>query len=335
MASQVMKTDFVLGSPLFTKSNIHFENGNTLAIEAPANNAQNIYIQSASLNDFSYYKSFISYTDLLMGGTLKFSMSTRPSTRFGKQVASMPSTSVADTAWVNAPIVVAPSKTFKEKIDVVLTASHSIFYTTDGTEPNRKSTLYKSPIQLNKNTIVKAVAIDERGNTSHTTEAVFYKMPSNLRVQLLSRYNAQYSAGGDEGIVDGIRGSENWRKGEWQGYQNQNFEAVLDLTKTRSITEIGIGLLQDTRSWILMPKRVEFFVSVDGKNFTKAAEVTHTVDPQDYTVQTKDLLAKLTKKTKARYVKVIAHNFGTLPEWHQGHPFRGEAFIFTDEVWVK
>ena len=41
----------------------------------------------------------------------------------------------------------------------------------------------------------------------------------------------------------------------------------------------------------------------------------------------------LDHKTTARYVKVIAKNYGKLPEWHQG--FGGDAFIFIDEITVK
>ena len=41
------------------------------------------------------------------------------------------------------------------------------------------------------------------------------------------------------------------------------------------------------------------------------------------------------KIAEARYVKVIARNFGKLPEWHIGHPYNGEAFIFIDEIIIK
>ncbi|MCZ8215937.1 MAG: hypothetical protein O9262_06835 [Cyclobacteriaceae bacterium] len=51
-------------------------------------------------------------------------------------------------------------------------------------------------------------------------------------------------------------------------------------------------------------------------------------------MQTKEFTAAVSK-AKGRYVKVIAHNFGKLPSWHQGYPFSGDAYIFTDEIWVK
>ena len=57
----------------------------------------------------------------------------------------------------------------------------------------------------------------------------------------------------------------------------------------------------------------------------------NTVPVGDYTVQILGFPAEF--QAKARYIKVFAKNFGTLPEWHQGAG--GEAFIFVDEVEIK
>ena len=329
-------TDFVIGSPLFKKSTLHFENGNSFTIESATNTGNTPYIQSATLNNQTFSKSYISYADLVKGGLLTLKMSSSPSTTFGKGKSAIPNTHVEDNTWVGAPTIVAPSKSFKEKMEVSLKATPdcSIYYTLDGSEASMNSMRYQKPLQLTQSLTVKAIAVNEDGLVSHSTQASFFKMPPNRKIQIKSTYSPQYSAGGDEGIIDGIRGNENWRKGEWQGYQNQNFEAIIDLEKEQSITEVGAGFLQDTRAWILMPTKVEFYSSSDGKNYTKIAEVSNTIKAEDYTVQVKDFSAPI-KKAKARYVKVIAHNFGKLPEWHQGYPFSGDAYIFTDEVWVK
>ena len=132
-------------------------------------------------------------------------------------------------------------------------------------------------------------------------------------------------------MLDGIHGSTNWRKGDWQGYQGQDFEAVIDLQKLQHVQSVTASFLQDTRAWIVLPIRVEFLTSTDGVTFTPAGTVTHTVDPHDYEVQLKELSTNL--NTKARYIKVKAYNFGTLPQWHQGAG--GEAYIFIDEITVK
>ena len=46
----------------------------------------------------------------------------------------------------------------------------------------------------------------------------------------------------------------------------------------------------------------------------------------------RDLLADL-DGTEARYVRIVARNYGTIPDWHPGH---GDgAFIFIDEILIE
>ena len=49
----------------------------------------------------------------------------------------------------------------------------------------------------------------------------------------------------------------------------------------------------------------------------------------DYTIQVDDFVLN-TSPVKAKFVKVVAKNFGTIPEWHLGAG--GKAFIFIDEI---
>ncbi|MDY0090380.1 MAG: discoidin domain-containing protein, partial [Flavobacteriaceae bacterium] len=165
---------------------------------------------------------------------------------------------------------------------------------------------------------------------SQTISAEFFKKDNDWSVELLSKPTDMYFAGGNDGLIDGINGTTNWRKGDWHGYQSQDFEAVVDLKRETEISRISANFLQDTRSWILMPTQVEFYTSNDGKNFKLLYTIQNTVDPKDYESQTK--IFEVVKKSRAKYIKVKAYNFGKLPEWHQGFPYDGEAFIFVDEI---
>ncbi|MBK7853993.1 MAG: hypothetical protein IPJ79_02995 [Bacteroidetes bacterium] len=71
------------------------------------------------------------------------------------------------------------------------------------------------------------------------------------------------------------------------------------------------------------------------KKFESVATVDNTVKPDDYTAQIKNFETTLKKTVAARYVKVSAKNFGKLPQWHQGYPFNGDAYIFVDEINFK
>lgn len=100
------------------------------------------------------------------------------------------------------------------------------------------------------------------------------------------------------------------------------------------VNSINSSYLQDTVSWILMPTQVEYFVSSDNIHFEKVASIDNKINPKEMDVKIQNLKATL-DGISARYVKVVAHNFGKLPEWHQGYPFQGDAFIFIDEITVE
>ena len=65
---------FVFGSPLFDKATIRLPHSKTFSVIAENNNDKNVYIQSAMLNGNAYEKSYITYQDIMNGGTLKFIM---------------------------------------------------------------------------------------------------------------------------------------------------------------------------------------------------------------------------------------------------------------------
>ncbi|MBO4543488.1 MAG: discoidin domain-containing protein, partial [Bacteroidales bacterium] len=143
---------------------------------------------------------------------------------------------------------------------------------------------------------------------------------------------SMYSAGGDEALIDRLRGGSDFRTGEWQGYQGQDFVAVVDLLTPRNITAIETGFIQDTRSWIILPKYVDFYVSTDNIHFKKVAHLTHSIADNDYKSQIYHFEQQL-DNCQAQYVKVYAKYYGPLPKWHLG--YGGESYLFVDEIDVK
>ena len=237
------------------------------------------------------------------------------------------------------PVIQAESKSFESNQKIVLKSSGKVYYSFND-DLNFKE--YKSPILINQSTKINAYTeyysysefrTDSIALRSNTISATFFKKPNNYSINIKFKYNPQYHAGGPDGLLDGILGTENWRKGDWQGYQSQDFEAVVDLKEVKTISEISARFLQDQRSWILMPTKVEYYISDDNVNFTYFGSVENTLDPKTEENTILNFTSNETKAKKARYVKVIAKNFGKLPEWHQG--FGGDAFIFVDEITIK
>jgi len=244
------------------------------------------------------------------------------------------------------PVILAESKSFKDKMKIEITHStlserkfrgQAVYYRViDELNKNPEFKSYFEPFEISKTSTIETYfreSLESIGHLSATVSATFFKKPNNFTIDIKSTYNPQYHAGGPEGLIDGIFGTENWRKGDWQGYQSQDFEAVIDMQATREISQITANFLQDTRSWILMPTKVEYYISDDNINFTLFDTQNNSIDPKEYTSTIKGFESN-SKPVKARYVKVKATNFGKLPDWHQGFPFNGEAFIFVDEIKV-
>lgn len=81
---------YVLGAPLFKKITLKQENGKSFVIAAPANNAENRYVQGAKLNGVGYTKNWISHWDIQKGGSMEVNMSARPQTTKGTQEKDFP-----------------------------------------------------------------------------------------------------------------------------------------------------------------------------------------------------------------------------------------------------
>jgi predicted alpha-1,2-mannosidase len=69
---------YALGAPLFKKVTLKLENGKTFVINAPLNNASNIYIQKAALNGKDYTKNYLTHEDILKGGSFNLLMGAEP-----------------------------------------------------------------------------------------------------------------------------------------------------------------------------------------------------------------------------------------------------------------
>ena len=321
---------YAFGTPIFSEAKIHLENGKTFTVKAANVSDKNIYIKSAKLNGADYRNAFFTHSDLTNGGELEFDMTNSPVKDW---FISFPVSKI-ESDFVPVPTIEA-ERIFKNETTVKISSpetSAKIFYTTDGTEPNLQSKLYEKPFTLKDSAAIKAVAMNEKGAKSFAVEAKSNKMPHDWTVKILSKYNRQYTGGGDAGLIDGIRGNLNFASGEWQGYQAQDFVAVIDLQKETTITKLGGGFLQDARPWIWMPTHIEFEVSTDGEIYKKVADIKTDVAVDDMTPTIRNYVQKISP-VKARFVKVKAFNLGKIPAWHPGAG--SDAFIFVDEIFVE
>lgn len=244
---------------------------------------------------------------------------------------------------ISVPVIQAESKSFKDRLKLEIASNalnRKIMYLVEDDLKGKVDFIpYNQPFEIDRTSTITAYSYERSDSgeehKSSWISAHFFKKPNNYTINIESKYDPQYHAGGPDGLLDGIHGTENWRKGDWQGYQKQDFEAVVDLQKEQLVSSFSATFLQDQRSWILMPTEVEYYVSNDNVNFTLVGTVKNTLDPKVDENTVRDFAFTTEKEIKAKYIKVKAYNYGKLPEWHLGYPYDGDAYIFVDEITIK
>lgn len=325
--------DYELGTPLFDEVRLHLENGKQFVISAKGRSEDAKYVAGTLLNGKPNSKSFISYNDIWKGGHLEFTMSNQPDHQWATKKEDCPKTEIDDSVFVAVPYFDLPNNKFKEPLKVAIKAldhAADIYYGISKTKQIPVFRKYSEPFVIDSNCTVFTYAV--KGKTqSKTVVQDFYRMPNDREITIQSKVNPMYTGGGVDLLIDGMEGSPNWRSGGWQGYYDQDFEAIIDLKKVRDVRFAGVHVLQDVSPWILYPKEVIFYTSIDGKNFKEAARVANKADQQMSPAEVQELGSVVNWKT--RYVKVKAVNGGKLPAWHESAGMPSHLFI--DEVIIR
>ena len=81
---------YIIGTPLFRKAVLHFENGNDLTIDAPDNGPDNCYIDAMTFRGRNYTKNYFDHFDLIKGGKVKVRMSDKPNRSRGTAEEDLP-----------------------------------------------------------------------------------------------------------------------------------------------------------------------------------------------------------------------------------------------------
>lgn len=325
---------YQIGIPQFEKMTINLESGKKFTISNPGAiiNRTNFYLQGINLDKKAYNKLYLDHATIAAGGEFEV-FTGRLANKIFVQELEKPVSKISDELIVPNPYVIAEAKTFKQAISIEIKCADSlavIYYTLDGSTPDAGSAVYSKRLIISANTTVKAIAASN-GKSSFVNEATFTKTRGDLKLILINKYLPNYPAQGDETLINNIRGTANWRLGNWQGYQHNDVEAIVDMGQIKPVKKISLGTLQDTGSWIVFPKYVQYWLSDDGKNYKLAATVNTNIDVKDLNAQTQEYTAQ--PNARARYIKVVAKQFGPLPNWHEskGSP----SYIFADEITVE
>ncbi len=324
---------YVLGLPRFERVRLSFENGKQFEVIAKNLSDRNCYVESVKLNGKPLERSYITFDEVFNGGTLEFTMTDQANSTWATQPENCPVVRTGGDPIVIVPTINADSDTFFDSLMVSMSHPEEgtkIYYTLDGSDPRENGQLYEKPLCFKENATVRAAAQKE-GRWSLPIDAQYYLIDANRSVKLENMYNEQYAAGGLKALIDHQRGGENFRTGTWQGYYGVDLIATIDLGQAKRINRLAGSFLQEQRSWIWMPREVEFFVSDDGKNFRSVGKVKNEVADDNDDALIQEMAVR--PRTNARYVKMVAKTIGTCPEWHVGAGQK--AWIFCDELVIE
>ncbi len=210
-----------------------------------------------------------------------------------------------------------------------------IHYTVDGKEVKRNDSIYHNPIVLERPCLLKAACFDVLGKAVCSERYFCYHKGMGRLKQLNSpagNYRPEYSGGGDNALVDGSLGSDDYTDGHWQGFYGIDADLELDFGKYQKVNALNIGFLVNAHDWILSPNEIEVYTSNDGKNYKPYKSFTLTTETPltgNHTFRERFELPNL----PTRYLRIVVKNPGKLPEGLPGSGY--DSWIFMDEVMVE
>ncbi len=320
------------GRPIFSNIVLHLENGKKTILKTINNSKKAKYIQKVTWNGTELKQSYISHQKIANGGELIFYMGQTPSENY-QNYKHAPTLSTIDSNFIALPFIVNEKNTFEDSISIILDQTlkdQIIFYSFS---PNENWKEYQRPITLKDSKTIYFYA-EKNGIKSSILSQDFILLDTTISIQLLSTFSNQYSAGGENALIDGVKGGNEFRTGQWQGYNNQDFSAQLNFHTPRNVKSLTIGFLEDRNAWIFFPTSIIVEYSYDGINYNEVEELKiPPTETYSFDAKHKDFTIQIQSKESVKSLRIKAINFGEIPEWHQGAG--NPTWLFIDEIQVN
>ena len=192
--------------------------------------------------------------------------------------------------------------------------------------------LYTGPVKISHNARVSA-SLQVKGRSITTISEIFhFNKATGKKIILINEPDKSYPGNGAFTLVDGIQNVKKLaRSSEFLGFLGKDMEATIDLGKVMDISEVRIHSFTQIASWIYPPKEIKALISDDGIHFYLPEDEINTIEPDTKGIS-KINFSLSKKEVKTRFLKVIAKNYGIIPE---GYPGAGTpAWLFIDEIEV-
>jgi hexosaminidase len=204
-----------------------------------------------------------------------------------------------------------------------------VYYTLDGSMPNRNSQLYKSPVPIKKSAQLNAAIIVGGMVVAQLQRDFNLHKLVGKKATLATAPAKQYSKGGADAWHNGSPGSkERFDDDEWLGWNATPFNATINLGSSETISQLHTRFFHKPSSWIWVPKSIEVQVSDDGMHFKTVAAKNIELPNGEGSVN----VQLAWKPVKADWMRITATPYGTIPAGQTGAGFG--AWLFVDEMKV-
>ncbi|MCF2487413.1 FN3 associated domain-containing protein [Dyadobacter sp. CY347] len=209
-----------------------------------------------------------------------------------------------------------------------------IRYTLDGSEPDStQSLVYKKPISLEKNTLLKARAYKEGWYGSKTVGRLFLKASMKIdSVRLAKPADRRYAGKAGATLIDGVKSEDEQNSGKWLGY-NEDFQGYLFFKKPVQASRVTLSMLRNLNGSIFPPTRIEVWGGADEGSLKLLKVLTPQVPAKDIPGVETVLYEAAFEQQQLSCIKVVAKHLPKLPAWHSNKG--NKAWVFVDEVFVN
>ena len=136
-----------------------------------------------------------------------------------------------------------------------------IHFTVDGSDPFEGSPVYKDPILISESAVIKAgLFVDGNLKEYISEKELRFHKALGKKGTLAEPPSKNYYGSGVVSLIDGMKGSSNFRDGYWLGFEGTDMDFEVDLGEETTVSSVSVNFFQNTGAWIFMPLKVQFVV---------------------------------------------------------------------------
>lgn len=209
-----------------------------------------------------------------------------------------------------------------------------IRYTLDGTSPGKEAPLFHRKMAVYQTCMLTAVAEHPDFLTSDPLRIQLVRTPAGFKPQqatLTIAPSEKYPGQGAATLHDQKKGHEDLSRGQWLGFEGKHLDYSMTFPEKIAASSLMVSVLSAPSSWIFPPQKIDLWAATGKKGlFRLVASLDIPPAREDEKGLSERLYFLNFKRVKAQRWRVVATNFGTLPDWHPG---KGKAaWLFVDEL---